>query len=152
MKSVYAIAAVIFAAELGYFLHGYSAEDADPCDLHEVERAPYCARCRTVDPPVDLDGTCCGARPRNVEVCVKTCFLCEACGRRRLTEDPCCLGARTIRIELKSPLVLRCEGCGTPATDEGLCSRPACRAAGRRVTKTCADSGRWPHGGELARQ
>jgi hypothetical protein len=152
MRSVYLLVGAIFAVELGYYLHGLVAKAGDPCDLHEIDRAPFCTVCRTVDPPVARNGTCCGRKPELTEVCVKVCFICEVCGRRRLVDGPCCRGARIIRIEVKSPLVFRCDGCGALGTAEGECANPSCRQEGFRIQKCCVDSGRWPHGGELARQ
>lgn len=158
MKSLLTVAfaftfAGAVAAQGDHAKHAGAHKDA-PCDLKTVEKTPFCAKCKTIDPKVDDKGECCGGKPESVEVCVKTTFSCGKCSKPCAEDKGCCEGAECAKTVTKCRVVVKCEGCGMESKDgkESDCGMEECKKAGKKCKKTCENSGHWPHGGEAPRE
>lgn len=131
---------------LGLFIGSVSAAvDDKPCDLSNLKAAPYCGKCHTIDPKVDMDGKCCGSELKEVWACVKTCFECSGCHKLMVKDESCCKGMKNEGKTVKALIVYKCEGCGATAEKEGNCANAKCKAAGKKIKKTCEKSGTCPH-------
>lgn len=116
-----------------------------PCDLKMIQMVPYCTTCKTVDPQLDPDGQHCGARPKDVEVCLKTYTECTKCSSKNLEDIACCADAKKEKRTDKSLVLYRCEGCGMKGEREGPCIGESCIKAGKKVKRSCEKSGTFPH-------
>ena len=147
MGFLFAAAAGLVVAQDGY--PPTESSEMFPCDLRAIEKMSYCASCERFDPPLDARGRCdiCGKEISNVDVCVKKAHQCIRCGRMQAPPGKCRdLAMR--EVTARSLVIFKCAGCGTIGEKEGACVTPSCRAAGRKVVRTCRHSGLWPHGGQ----
>lgn len=125
-------------------------QDVKPCDLKKVEKAPYCETCDAIDPKLNDEGACasCDGAIAKIDVCVKTYFVCAGCDHKMAEEKACCEGKKFEKAVAKCRIVFRCEGCGSAGEADGAdCWDEECNKAGKKVKRTCADTGHWPHGG-----
>ncbi len=136
-----------------------AAQDAPPkpCDLAKVEDGSWCARCSKVlrktekASDVDKDGKCaaCGSAPDAIKVCVKEWV--PRCGMHDMQphDKPCCTSRMCCKMEtVASPVTFTCEGCGASASLEAKLEHKAGEHE-KKLKRSCAHSGRFPHGGEL---
>lgn len=127
-----------------------AVDDEKPCDLKTIEKTKYCESCDAIDPKCDDKGECkgCGGGVTEVDVCVKSYCKCSACKNPCEGDKPCCKDATCETVTIKARIVFLCEGCGMSGDKEGDCAGDECKKAGKKVKKTCDNSGAWPHGGE----
>jgi hypothetical protein len=116
-----------------------------PCGLRELEKARFCDSCEKYDPPIDQRGRCCGRPVLEVEVCVKTYYVCRTCKAERLSLDGCCANPDREKRTSKARTLFRCDGCGIVAARPGPCRDRECVVANREIRKTCDQSGTFPH-------
>lgn len=135
-------------------------QDPDkPCDLKRIEEGGWCVRCRKILKPgekagdFDKDGNCsaCGSTPEKAKLCMKEWV--PHCGMHDMQphEKPCCTSPTCCRVEVVPALITyKCEGCGATASleDKILHKRMPHE---RKAVPVCSLSGRFPHGGTLAK-
>lgn len=141
-----------------------AVQAAKPCDMAKIEDGKYCAKCKKVlvrvmkvdgkteaSTDFDKDGNCkeCKSTPEKCRVCLKEWI--PRCGMHDMQphEKCCCDSKFCCKAEIVvSQVTFKCEGCGaTGMTEEGV--KHGEKEHDKKLTKTCAKSGTFPHGGEL---
>jgi hypothetical protein len=136
----------------------FVAQDAKKeCDLAKIEDGKYCGKCKKIlvktDKVTDFDkeGNCkeCKSTPEPVKVCVKEWI--PRCGMHDMQphEKCCCTSKFCCKVEIVYSLItFKCSGCeATASTEEAI--KHAEKEHEKKVTKSCAKSATFPHGGEL---
>ena len=128
------------------------AEDEEPseCDLAKIEPLDYCADCQVLVEKQALNDkgehADCGKKPVKADFCVKTYYLCEACGTQGDAPGKCPTCQADLKEKLsKSKVLYMCRKCGATADAPRKCDMEGCPNKGQDYVKTCQDSGIPPH-------
>ena len=125
-------------------------DDPPSCDLAEIRSFDYCAGCQVLVEKEALnkkgEHVDCGKRPVKADFCVKTFYLCAACGARAELPGKCAACKANLVAQIsRSKIVYRCKGCGARSDAPKSCDQEGCEGKGKPYVKTCADSGAPPH-------
>ena len=120
------------------------------CDLATIKSFDYCPECRVLVEKEALNSkgqhADCGKMPIKADFCVKTYYLCEACGARSDQPGKCATCKTDLKSHLsKSKIVFLCKSCGARADQAKVCDVAGCEGKGKPYVKTCAESGNPPH-------
>jgi len=127
-----------------------------PCDVKTTEPGVYCVKEeRTLFPGSVKDGKCPndGTDVAKVEICVKKHYICACAGCGKCVDDKAAPGAckcaqKLQEEESKSIVIWVCKSCGAKSPAKDAIKHDETKDAGKKVEfkKTCADSGKFPHG------
>jgi hypothetical protein len=135
-------------------------EATKECDAAKVEDGLYCGKCKKVlvkaekTTDFDKDGNCkeCKSAPEKVKLCVKEWV--PRCGMHDMQphEKCCCTSKMCCKLETVYSLVTyKCSGCdATGPSEESV--KHAEKEHEKKIAKSCAKSGSFPHGGELPKK
>ena len=130
-------------------------KEGKPCDLKVLAKSGTCEECKHLcggdNCDRNKDGTCskCKKKSKECDICIKMLYTCATCGKQAHEQAKCC-GHGTKGTKVRARIIFKCEGCGAVAEKEGDCDKEDCKKAGKKIKKTCDESGKFPHGGEPA--
>jgi hypothetical protein len=134
---------------------GADLQEEKPCDVSKTELREYCATCRIWPASVQIEkGAClkCRSKVERIETCIKVCWDCPKIHAtpRRHAKD--CRAAKGCCKETPSLAIVSyfCDVCKSKAAMEAAVKHvtEACEGT---IKKTCAESGKFPHGGNEER-
>ena len=135
---------------------GAVAPAKGPCDVKATEPGLYCLKEeRTLFAGSVQNGKCPNDQTdvAKVELCVKKHYLCACAGCAKCADDKagkgaCKCGEKLQEEESKSLVLWICGSCGAKGPVKEAVKHDEAKDAGKKVDykKTCADSGKFPHG------
>jgi hypothetical protein len=122
----------------------------EECDA-KAEKKGECVHCEgKVVEKVSGKDACpiCYGEVGEAEVCVKEYYECPGCDARAAKAGKCApckkdLAKKTSRAVIE----YWCEDCGFSSRKPGKCTEKECKAKGTKLTRTCEESGEFPHVG-----
>jgi hypothetical protein len=90
----------------------------------------------------------CFGKVELIDVCVKVYYECPGCDAQATKAGQCAPCKKDlVKKTHRSPIEYWCEECGMSARKPGKCTEKTCKAKGTALTRTCEDSGDFPHVG-----
>jgi len=130
-----------------------AAQEEKACDIAKMEMRDYCATCKGWPASDQLDkNECkkCKSKVEKRETCVKSCWVCPKMhgGVPKRHSKSCCTSKTCCSETPILALVERiCDTCKARASKETDFKHAADPCAGK-PRKICAESAKFPHGGE----
>ncbi len=125
-------------------------DEAETCDLAKIEALDFCVECQILVEKENLNDkgehADCGKKPGKADFCMKTYYLCEACGTQADQAGKCANCQADLKEKVSpSRIIFHCPKCEATSDEPKTCDAEDCAGKGQAYVKTCSDSGIPPH-------